>query len=382
MAQDPGACLDRLPDELLLGIIEQSCRRNHKIAISTAYERHIKEENGLATRADNTPQVYWAIGNEQHGTLKWLVENGVDVNMRDEKTFGSPLDIGLLFRVHGLEKTKAFMEPRFEARISPLAWAAFHGHDSMVGYLLDHGADVGQTSEKLCSCCDSKLLHCPRRLPDPLEFYSRDPDDDDDSIVDNGGCWVDPGDSIPEWKPLHYALCNEHESTARLLIERGADANNVGAYHGVTALHVATRWGLDNTIDYLLDNDCVDINAQSSQGVTALHMAQVAGRDDLVDKYLDRGADINLEYSDRSGPWTIFYMACAAGDYERALEYLKRGADLHFVLEGEDRDPWTVMRLIYWSTDDAYECPMSRAYDRMKLEREIIARGKGSPANT
>lgn len=290
--------------------------------------------------------------------------------MRHEDTFGNPLDLSMLFFVHGLKTTKAFVEPHVEARLSPLAWAAIHGHDSMVQYLLDYGADIEQTSEKLCSCCDSKLLRCPRKILEPLDFYSRDPDDDDS--IDG---------FIPEWTPLHYALCNEHESTARLLIERGADANKVGSYYGVTALHIATRWELDGTIDYLLDNDCVDINAQDSEGVTALLMAQVAGRDDLVDKYLDRGADINLAYFDRSGPWTIFSMACAAGEYERALEYLTRGADPHFELESEDEDPWTVMRLIYWS-GDAFEYSMSCADERMELEREIMARGKGSPANT
>lgn len=74
MAQDPGAHLDRLPDELLLAIIEQSwfsacgkwqhkvlsprdlvslactSRRHYRIAISIAYERHVKEENGLASK--------------------------------------------------------------------------------------------------------------------------------------------------------------------------------------------------------------------------------------------------------------------------------------------------------------------------------------------
>lgn len=297
----------------------------------------------------------------------------------DEYNFGSPYNVGQLFGVHVLGKTKAFTEPYFGARFSPLAWAAVHGHDSMVDYLLDHGADTEQRSEKLCSCCDSKLLRCPEMLPDLPEFYSRHPDDDD-SILDNDIGYMDPLDYIPEWTPLHYALCNGHESTARLLLERGADANKVGPCHGVTALHIATRWELDDTIDYLLENDRVDINAENSQGATALHMAQVAGRDDLVDDYLDRGADINLEYSGRSGPWTIFSMACAAGHYERALEYLERGADPHFVLEGEDDDPWTVMRLIYWS--EACEYPMPCAGARMELEREIIARGKRSPANT
>ncbi|KAK7710700.1 hypothetical protein SLS64_005603 [Diaporthe eres] len=303
--------------------------------------------------------------------------------MRDEEVFGSPpLDIGSLFRVHGLETTKAFMlqvEPRFRARFSPLAWAALHGHDSMVDYLLDHGADTELLSEKLCTCSDMKLLHCPLRLPEPPSFWPRYPEDYDfDSIVEYED-WCAGEDFITMWTPLHYALCNGHESTARLLIERGAVD---GADHGVTALHTATRWELNDTIDYLLDNDLVDINEQNYHGVTALHMAQVAGRNDLVDKYLDRGADINLEYDGRSGPWTIFYMACAAGDYERALEYLKRGADPHFVLEGVDRDPWTVMRLIYCCTGDAYGYPISLGEERLKLELEIIARGKGSPANT
>lgn len=252
----------------------------------------------------------------------------------------------------------------------------------MVEYLLDHGADIEEKSDKLCSCCD-ELLRCPHMLPDPPEFYERHPDDDD-SIIGDGSCYVDPRDFVSEWKPLRYAICNEHDSTAQLLIERGANANIVGAYR-VSALHIATRWELDDTIDSLLDINCVDINAQNSHyhgGVTAVHMAYVAGRYDLVDKYLDRGADINLAFSDQSGPWTIFVMACAAGDYDCALQYLKRGADPHFVLEGEDGDPWTVMRLIYWSDRDAYCYPMMHADERIELEQEIIARGKGSPADT
>lgn len=106
--------------------------------------------------------------------------------MRDEEVSGSPpLDIGSLFRVHGLETTKAFMDVRFGARFSPLAWAALHGHDSMVDYLLDHGADTEQLSEKLCTCSDMKLLRCPRRLPEPPSFWPRYPDEyDDDSIVE------------------------------------------------------------------------------------------------------------------------------------------------------------------------------------------------------
>lgn len=85
-----------------------------------ALDKALQQEIRLA-EAKNTPQVYWAIENEPHGTLERLVEKGVDVNMRDEDSSGRPLDVGLCFCVHNFEKTKAFMKPYFEARFSPLA---------------------------------------------------------------------------------------------------------------------------------------------------------------------------------------------------------------------------------------------------------------------
>lgn len=59
----PRAHLNRLPDELLLEIIEQPClsdrdlislartdRRNYGITISAAYKAHIKDEFGIASK--------------------------------------------------------------------------------------------------------------------------------------------------------------------------------------------------------------------------------------------------------------------------------------------------------------------------------------------
>lgn len=291
----------------------------------------------------------------------------------DEYFDGAPINFSRRFMMHNFQKTKAMVAPLGEAvgRFSPLAWAASNGRDSMVEYLLDNGADIEQKSWCLRPCRYGKILRCPEKLPEPLEFYSRDPSDDEESIVGMDVAY-DP-DGVDQWTPLHYALCNGKESAARLLIERGANTNALGEY-GVTALHMATRWELDDTIQYLLDKGCVNINSKGYCGVTALHMAQVAGRDDLVDKYLDQGANINLEFDQLSGPWTIFMMACADGDYERALEYLRRGADPQIVLVHDYEEfPWTVMRLIYESGDSADDCPRTATYERMRLEKEIFA---------
>lgn len=318
-------------------------------------------------QANRSPQVYWAIKNRQHDTLKRLVEYGTDVNMLDERGYSS-INVGTEFYYCGLETTKACVKVgHWGAQFSPLVCAAIHGRKSMVKYLLDHGAKTELKGRKLCNCCHD-LLRCPEMLPDLPGFYERDPDAEDDRMSE----WVNAEEYVPDWTPLHYAICNQHVSTAKLLIERGANAGCVGGH--VTALHVATRWEVDELIEYLLEHNLVEINAQNYHGVTALHLAHIAGRYDLVDTYLDHGADINLAYSEESGPWTIFSMACAEGLFERALEYLRRGADPTFVLEGEDDDPWTVMRLIYWPREsDMYLYPLPNADERMNLEKEIMA---------
>lgn len=278
-------------------------------------------------------------------------------------------DTHLLFDIHDYYcKIQNNMEPSLGAHFSPLACAASHGQDSMVEYLLDHGANIELESAKLCSCC-SELLRCETFLPNHPEFYERDPDDEDERLP-MSFAYVDPDDSVSWWTPLHYAICNQHTSTAELLLKRGANSRDVGEH--VTALHVATRWELEETIDYLLDNDLVDINAQNRNGVAALHMAYVADRDDLVDDYLDRGADINLAYFDQSGPWTIFAMACADMLFERALQYLRIGADPHFVVDEDDDDSWTVMRFI-WACRDSCDYPIEEIQARVTLEQEIIA---------
>lgn len=267
------------------------------------------------------------------------------------------------------------MEYLFEARFSPLALAAYHGDNSMVKLLLDNGASIELKSTHLCECCNL-LLRCAERLPDPPVFWEHS-----DRDADAGYLAWEQTHHDSWWTPLHYAICQGHVSTAKLLLGRGASAENIGD-GGVTALHVATHCDRQRMIRYLLDNNLVDINAQSERGVTALHLAHIAGNFDLVDDYLnDHGADINLGYTDESGPWTIFAMACAEGDFKQALHYLRKGADPNFVLDREyDRypDAWTAMRFIYGKG-----CPdeLSKYDVRIQLEKAIMASvGKGTPS--
>lgn len=319
-------------------------------------------------KANLVPEVYWAIENEQHATLGRLFEHGVEVNVPKDDDY--ILRLREIFDTMGNPCMKAYEVTEkldLEARVSPLGWAASLGRDSMLEYLLDHDADIEQRSSGLCTCSDD-LLCCPRGLPQTPEFRMVDRHQDWDFV------W---------WTPLHYAICNRKASTAQLLLERGASAFNLADIdddnHQVTALHVATRWRSYDTINYLLDKDLFDINAQNIFGVTVLHLAHLACEYHLVDKFLDKGADINLDFYKETGPWTVFSLACADLQFDRALQYLWRGADPHFVLEDPDGDEFTVMRLIYYGVFDL--AAEDRA-ERMVLEQEIIAGGRWSPSDT
>lgn len=320
-------------------------------------------------------KVYWAIEEGRYGTLQRLIDNGINVDMLIDN--GEFVNISDTIVSSGLEYQWQDMEYPLGARFSPLALAAYHGEDSMVELLLDNGARIELKSTYLCQCCNL-LLRCGNgaSLFDPPVLWENSDRDDNAGYL----AWEQTHhDSW--WTPLHYAISQGNLSTAKLLLDRGARAENVGD-GGVTALHVATYCNKQEIIDYLLENNLVDINAQSEYGVTALHLAHIVGRYDLVEDYLDdHGADINLEYDDESGPWTIFAIACAEEDFDQALHYLRKGADPNFVIEGND-DPnaWTVMRFMYGISIPLH---IRRDGPRIQLEKAIMAGvGKKTPSDT
>lgn len=186
------------------------------------------------------------------------------------------------------------------------------------------------------------------------------------------------------WTPLHLALCRGHESTAILLLGRGANAQvtcpcEEGPWN---ALHTATRLNQRRIIDYLLDNSLVDINEGGFEGLTPLLIAFYEEHYSLVDMYIDRGADINAVWASTEGGWTIFAMACLRDDFHRASVLLQRGADPDVLLKDDEYgDEWTALGLIYGNLFGDYLRAMphmsyagcvtdTRA--RRMLERQII----------
>lgn len=256
---------------------------------------------------------------------------------------------------------------------TPLALAANLGFDSMVAFLLDHGADIEKPGKGLCLCSSGKNQTHLNFPPD--EGHGVCFDEEYMMADENGLCWT----------PLHFALCRRRESTAMVLLGRGANpqvtcpCDDEGPWN---ALHTATRLNQRPIIDYLLDNKLVDINEAGRQGMTPLLLAFYEKHYSLADMYIDRGADINAVWNSQDGGWTIFGMACVREDFQRASNLLRRGADPDLLLtEDSSGTEWTAIGLIYGNLygdflrQIGYPCLTDHATQtgaRRMLEEQII----------
>ncbi|KAL7307133.1 hypothetical protein TKK_0000859 [Trichogramma kaykai] len=108
----------------------------------------------------------------------------------------------------------------------------------------------------------------------------------------NRCCSVDP--------PLHWALRNNHEELAELLLRYGSDPNLPNA-EGSTPLHLICQRDLDDDEDALaelffeiIDNEHqpVQVDARDNSGNTALHLALGCGLKIKAEFLLRRGATI------------------------------------------------------------------------------------------
>ncbi len=80
--------------------------------------------------------------------------------------------------------------------------------------------------------------------------------------------------------PLHAAITARHRDTASLLLALGASPNAI-EHGGLTALHLAARYGDEAIVDMLLLRGA-DATRKSDDGKTAVEVAQDAGHSALA----------------------------------------------------------------------------------------------------
>uniref|UniRef100_G5E7E6 Ankyrin repeat and FYVE domain containing 1 n=1 Tax=Loxodonta africana TaxID=9785 RepID=G5E7E6_LOXAF len=144
-------------------------------------------------------------------------------------------------------------------------------------------------------------------------------------------CWG-PGPSGCLQTLLHRAIDENNESTACFLIRSGCDvnsprqpgANGEGeeeARAGHTPLHLAASWGLEETVQCLLEFGA-NVNAQDAEGRTPVHEA-ISNQHSVIIQLLISHPDIHLNVRDRQG-LTPFACAMTYKNNKAAEAILKR----------------------------------------------------------
>jgi len=125
------------------------------------------------------------------------------------------------------------------------------------------------------------------------------------------------------WTPLLWAVRNGHESTVRLLLDRGADIANVNNSKR-NALHFAAKKWHESTVRLLLDRGADIANVNNSKR-NALHFAAKKRHESTVRLLLDRGA--NLATVDKFEQ-NALHLAAKNSQKATIRLLLKRGADI------------------------------------------------------
>ena len=244
--------------------------------------------------------LHFAAASGSAETVTMLLDRGADVNVR-EPVWGQ----------------------------TPLMFAAAAGRTAVVKVLLARGANVGATGKVVDISARNREDSAESRARNARVAEIQKQLAAARAAAPSGAAAPRParaanGDSGGEPEPLGYA-------------------DLVGAHGGLTALLLAAREGLDDTVFALVDGGA-DINQVSASDHTSpLLMAAINGHFDLAARFVARGADVrlasdagatplygvlNMQWAPKARhPQPAKYMQQKIGYLELAEMILKAGAD-------------------------------------------------------
>ncbi|ETP25617.1 serine/threonine protein kinase [Phytophthora nicotianae CJ01A1] len=317
--------------------------------------RELTEQGGadlnVAEGSGWTPLLFASQGGHVD-IVRYLLEHGADVDARDS---GGSSALRFAASDGRLEVVKLLVEfggaRANQTEIdgwTPLILASWHGHYSVVKFLLEHGAqidakDMGGSTALRFAASEGRM-----RIAKLL--------------VQHGSMCVNEPE-VHGRTPLWFAVANNHMRLATWLLQIGA-APNIRTDQGSTPLMRICRSDNadDDIVEQFLDHGA-DVNVSDYQGWTPLIHACESGDPDpgIMEVLLDHGADVNARDNEGSTP---LMHVCLAGDADSSVVQLlaDHGADINaqdgrgktsLMLAASNGDLKTVKQLLTLGADSS-----------------------------
>jgi ankyrin repeat protein len=350
-----------------------------------AFEKILRENAGAAKRrgpGGSTPLMYAALYGDARA-VRVLLDSGADANVKNDAGATA-----LMWAVEDLEKTRLLIEhgadpnARSDDGLTPLIIAAnWFGSSPVLKILIDHGADPSAQTPLGITALDQAAqvgdeaairllleqgLDKKKAGPRALALAIR---------VNCAKCvelLIDSADrnTLSNLLPILVPNVGDgHDAVAaRMLLDRGADANGIADRRGLTPLMRAAGSDLlpVETVQALIEHGA-DVNAKGNNGETALNMARLRGQTPVVELLKKAGAtETSLPPAAAVKPNPAVSIRAAV---QRSIPLLQK-ADVTFVEKSGcvscHNNALTLMTL---ATAERYGIPIERQAAHQQLAR-------------
>ncbi|KAK0648274.1 ankyrin repeat-containing domain protein [Cercophora newfieldiana] len=273
-----------------------------------------------APRPGDRP-LHIAVRDQRQDAIKTLLKRRANINAANEQGITPLYLAAYLGRSYEIQELLQW-KPNLNARKTDSGWTALHAaydNPDITRLLLDHRADPYALNK------DNR----------PPFFLSADENNGEEILrvyLDHPNAKIDPNWRMKGgWPVLHTAASGGTVQTLKLLVGRGADINAADEAFLITPIHTALAEGRMDAIEFLLNQEGADLNADSLTHGTMLMAA--AGRDDegeSVRLVIEKGVDVNA-VSRHNDHYTALQRAAYTGDEEAVEALLDAGADVNLV---------------------------------------------------
>jgi ankyrin repeat protein len=230
---------------------------------------------------------------------------------------GSTVELSLheLAKTGDVEKIQELLnvvdiETRDQENNTILHIASYYGHETLVEYLLDKGANTDATNinRRIPLHLASQLGHVKvvKQLLDkghkssardkwgltPLSRAAYKGHKEVVKFLLDAGFSANSQD-YRKHTPLHGAAHQGHNDVIDLLISKGANVETASE-HKKTCLHEAAKTGMTETVRHLVKFCSNIINNATTDGETALHIATIFGHLPVIQELVAAKADVNI----------------------------------------------------------------------------------------